>query len=69
MELSEKIRIRDTEIQRAWDNVQNELQHLREYVDIAKQEYIDLQQKLQKAEAMEFQIYKNAQRLNCTEIL
>lgn len=69
MELEEKIKHRQTEIQRAWDAVQDEIYWTERAVTIQKEELKSLDEKLKKAKAWEFQIFKKAQRLNCQEIL
>ena len=69
MELEEKIKHRQTEIQRAWDGVQDEIYWTERAIIIQKEELKSLDEKLKKAKAWEFQIFKKAQRLNCHEII
>lgn len=69
MTLDEKIKYRETEIQRAWDNAVDEVFHLERFVEMKKEEFQQAQTDLAKAENMKFQIYKKAQKLGCTDIL
>lgn len=69
MEHKEKIRYRQTEIQRAWDSVIDEIYWTEKYIEIKRDELRSLEEKLQKAESIKFQIFKKAQKLNCQDIL
>jgi len=69
MNLQEKIKSRETEIQRAWDNVQDEIYWTEIAINIQKEELKRLEKKLKKAKTWKSQILLKAAKLNCQEIL